>query len=83
MSKNPEIKKEKLMQLFDSIILTTRISNYENFKILKQVRKYIRELTKENTKLLDNWLSAGFIGNGTQIIGEKRYNELIEKEQGL
>jgi len=54
VSKNPEIKKEKLMQLFDSIILTTRISNYENFKILKQVRKYIRELTKENTKLLDN-----------------------------
>lgn len=37
-------------------------------------------LRRENNQLLDICLAAGFIENGTQIIGDKRYEELIEAE---
>ncbi len=39
------------------------------------------QLEAENNKLLDTCLAAGFIGNGTQIIGDKRYEELVAAEK--
>lgn len=44
---------------------------------------YIVKLETENSRLLDTCLAAGFIGNGTQIIGDKRYAELLKAETTL
>ena len=37
----------------------------------------------DNDRLLDTMLAAGFIGNGTQIVGDKRYEELCKAEKDL
>ena len=39
-----------------------------------------KELEAERDRLLDTCLAAAFIGNGTQIVGDKRYEELLQAE---
>lgn len=41
------------------------------------------KLERENNQLLDTLIAAGFIGDGTQIIGDKRYEELVKAELDL
>lgn len=43
----------------------------------------IKKLKAENEKLLETLLAAGFLGNGTQLIGDMRYRELVDKEAAL
>ena len=47
---------------------------------LDRAEARLKELEVENGKLLDTLIAAGFIGQGTQIIGDKRYKELIVAE---
>lgn len=37
-------------------------------------------LEDENVKLLETCLAAGFLGNGTQIVGDTRYKQLCDAE---
>jgi len=46
----------------------------------KKLQAEVKRLEKENNHLLDTCLAAGFIGHGTQIIGDKRYKELVKAE---
>lgn len=41
----------------------------------------IEQLEAENKKLLDICIAGGFIGQGTQLIGDERYKELIAAEK--
>lgn len=49
-------------------------------KKLKEAAARIAQLEAKNGKLLNVCIAGGFIGTGTQIIGDKRYEELLEKE---
>ena len=48
----------------------------ENVKL----QSHLDRAEAENGKLLDTIMAAGFIGQGTQIIGDKRYEELKRAE---
>lgn len=43
----------------------------------------INNLKEERDKLTDTLMAAGFIGAGTQIIGDMRYKELLDAENEL
>ena len=47
----------------------------------RRAANHIEHIEAENKKLLDSGIAAGFIGNGTQIIGDKRYKELVAAEK--
>jgi len=47
---------------------------------LDRMGKEIECLNRENDQLVETCLAAGFIGKGTTIIGDKRYEELVEAE---
>jgi len=47
------------------------------------IHTVITNLKNERDKLTDTLIATGFIGNGTQIIGDKRYEELIKAEEIL
>lgn len=57
----------------------------KNHSITAPTQKcYADQITKlqvENKRLLDTCLAAGFIGKGTQIIGDRRYEELLTCEK--
>ena len=40
----------------------------------------ISKLKAENERLLDTCIAGGFIGNGTQLIGDERYKRLLAAE---
>ena len=61
--------------------------NDECVKITRPLKLQIAEQAKrisgleaENDQLTTTCLAAGFIGDGTQIIGDKRYEQLIATE---
>lgn len=50
---------------------------------LATLRLENKQLQTENNRLIDTLMAAGFIGQGTQIIGDKRYEELMVAESKL
>jgi len=47
---------------------------------IDQLQAEVERLEKENNHLLDTCFAACYIGKGTQIIGDKRYKELVKAE---